>query len=55
VDKIGMNKAAGKKTVPLPVVRNRGRIKDQVIQDLFIAECGNGYKYGDDDDDEGDR
>jgi hypothetical protein len=49
---VGMYKAATDKTIPL-VTGCYGRgIKDEVIHNFLITECGKGYKCSNDDYDE---
>ena len=47
---IRMYQPAGKKAVPLPVMRNGRGIKDQVIQYFFIVESTEGNYTGNNDD-----
>jgi hypothetical protein len=53
VSKIGMNKTAGDKTVPLFVIGNGGRIKDKIVLNFLIAKGRNRNQYCYDNNDQG--
>jgi hypothetical protein len=55
VRSIGMNQTTAKEAIPLFTLRDRRRIKYQIINDLLITESTDGDQYGNDDDDDGDR
>ena len=50
--KISMYKSTGKEAVPLALVSNRRRIKDQVINDFVVAKTCNRNKTGNNDNNE---
>jgi hypothetical protein len=45
-----MDQAAGKKTIPLFLLRNGGGIKYQVVNEFLVPESSEGNKAGDNDD-----
>jgi hypothetical protein len=53
VEKIGMDKPAGKKPVELIVFGYCRRVEDQVVHDLIIIKSSKGNYNSDDDNDQG--
>jgi hypothetical protein len=41
MSEVSMNKTTGKKPPPLSLLSNRGRIKNKIVNDLWIAKAAN--------------
>jgi hypothetical protein len=46
MQKIGVNQTGGKKTIPLIVVDNRGRVEDKVMCQMIIRKSEEGEQAG---------
>jgi hypothetical protein len=41
MEKIGMDKATGQKAIPLPVIGNGRRVKNEVVENFIVTKRGN--------------